>query len=212
MRTEKSMFLPSNFLSETGIQAGRARLGAWVVSAFQLFTTDRLGISALSTYPCLPLPSLKPSTANRSLPAVRRWLDWPWQVRWGMLLAYAGLVAWVSLAPAETFARFPTIFPHQDKAVHFLYGVMVSRARWAMAGHWTLRPAFLVVVAGAITYGSLMEVLQGMMVNYHRSFEFGDLSANSLGSVCFWWLFRWMFVPSPAPSSPVHTAPDRPAV
>ncbi len=95
-------------------------------------------------------------TENLALPAVRRWLDWPWQLRWGLLLAYVGLITWLSLAPAQTFAGFPVFFPHQDKAAHFLlYGALVSLARWAMAAHWAVRPAFLVVVAGAIAYGTL---------------------------------------------------------
>ena len=129
---------------------------------------------------------------------IRRWLDWPWQVRWGLLLAYASLVAWASLAPAEMFNRIPLLFLHQDKALHFLiYGVLVSLARWAMAAHWAVHPAFLVVVAGASAYGGLMEFLQRALVRYHRSFEVWDIIANTLGAVCFWWVSRWMFVPAP---------------
>ncbi|MCX6924598.1 MAG: hypothetical protein NT154_15490 [Verrucomicrobia bacterium] len=97
---------------------------------------------------------------------VRRWLDWPWQLRWVVLVAYAGFVTWASLSPAETFAGIPAMFLRYSKAVHFLlYGGMVSLARWAMAAHWAVRPAFLVVVVGASDYGSLMEVLQGALVS-----------------------------------------------
>jgi len=67
----------------------------------------------------------------------------------GVLAAYAGFVTWVSLSPAETFAGVPAVFLRYSKAAHFLlYGVMVSLARWAMAAHWAVRPAFLVVVVG----------------------------------------------------------------
>ena len=82
-------------------------------------------------------------------------------------MAYAGFVAWVSLSPAETFVGLPAMVLRYSKAAHFLlYGVMVSLARWAMAAHWAVRPAFLVVVVGASAYGSLMEVLQGALAQY----------------------------------------------
>ena len=140
------------------------------------------------------------------LPLVRPWLDWPWQLRWGILLAYAGIVTWLSLAPAATFARFPLFISHQDKVIHFLlYGFLVLLARWATTSHWTVRPAFLVVVVGAIAYGSLMEFVQGRLVNYHRSLEFGDILANSLGALCFWWLSRLMFVSPPRSFPPTQT-------
>ncbi len=140
-------------------------------------------------------------------PAVRRWLDWPWRLRWVVLVAYAGFVAWVSLSPPETFAAVPGILLRYSKAAHFLlYGVLVLLARWAMAAHWAVRPAFLVVVLGASAYGSLMEVLQGALVRYHRSFEFGDIVANTLGALCFWWISRWIFLPPPAPP-PASAAP-----
>lgn len=133
-------------------------------------------------------------------PPVHRCLDWPWQVRWAMLVTYAGIVTWLSLAPAETFRGLPPFLLAQSKALHFLlYGVLVSLARWAMAAHWTVRPAFLVVVAGASAYGALMEMLQGALVRYHRTFEFSDIIANSLGALCFWWVSRWMFIRTPSP-------------
>lgn len=154
------------------------------------------------------LLDLKPANAHPPASAVRPWLDWRWQIRWGLLLAYTGLLTLVSLAPAEKFPVIPVLLPQQDKAIHFLlYGTLVWLARWAMAAHWMVRPAFLVVVAGAIAYGSLMEVLQGVLVNYHRHFEFGDIVANSLGALCFWWISRWIFVPLP-PVDPLVAVPQ----
>jgi VanZ family protein len=118
-----------------------------------------------------------------------------------VVVAYAGFVTWVSLSPAETFADVPAILLRYDKVVHFvLYGMLASLLRWAMAAHWAVRPAFLVVVVGASAYGSFMEILQGALVRYHRSFELGDIVANTLGALCFWWVSRWMFVHPPAPT------------
>lgn len=115
-------------------------------------------------------------------------------MRWLLLFAYAGLLTWVSLAPAETFRNLPRVLLHHSKALHFvLYGGLVLIARWAMAAHWSVRPDFFVVVLGASAYGTLMEMLQGALVRYHRTFEVGDIVANSLGALCFWWLSRWMF-------------------
>jgi VanZ family protein len=137
---------------------------------------------------------------------VRSWLDWPWQVRWALLLGYAALVAWVSLAPPETFKDVPKVVLRHSALLHFLiYGVLVLLARWAVASHWSVRPAFLVVVAGASAYGALMEVLQGALVQYHRTFEFADIVANTLGALCFWWLSRWLFV-RPSPVEPERSA------
>lgn len=132
---------------------------------------------------------------------IRPCLNWPWPVRWALLLAYLGLVTWLSLAPASAFAAVPMLFRNKDKVVHFLfYGGLVSLGRWTLAAHWTVKPHTGLVVVGAIGYGALMEVLQGVIVSYGRSFEFGDIVANSLGALCFWWLSRFLFVAvSPEP-------------
>ena len=72
-----------------------------------------------------------------------------------------------------------------------------------MAAHWYARSTFLTVVVGASAYGSLVEVLQGALVCYHRTFEWGDILANSLGALCFWWLSRWMFRPPSTDAPPI---------
>ena len=116
-------------------------------------------------------------------------------------MAYGAFITWASLAPAENFTGWVPRVPHIDKLVHFcFYGGMVTLGRWTLASHFTFRLTFRVVVFGAITYGALMEILQGLLVNYHRSFEFGDILANSLGAVTFWSLSRFLFQPAASPS------------
>ena len=121
-------------------------------------------------------------------------------MRWLILFAYAAFITWASLAPAETFAGWIPPIPHIDKLIHFcFYGGMVTLGRWTLAAHWSFRLTFRVVVFGAIGYGALMEILQGLLVSYHRTFEFGDIVANSLGAFCFWGLSRFLFQRSAAP-------------
>jgi glycopeptide antibiotics resistance protein len=113
-------------------------------------------------------------------------------LRWAVLIAYMVLVTWASLAPARVFTGLYRLlpFPHLDKLFHFLlYGGLVAIARWTASAHWSFKPGYRLILAGAIGYGILMEVLQGIMVNYHRSFEFGDIIANSLGAIFFWVLY-----------------------
>ena len=115
-----------------------------------------------------------------------------------MFLLYIGLVTWLSLAPSEVFRNFPFSFKHCDKVAHFLlYGVMVAIGRWVLAAYYAFRFAWLWDVAGAITYGVLMEIMQAIWFSHHRSFEWLDIAANSAGALCFWWLSRWILHPSP---------------
>ena len=138
------------------------------------------------------------NTINPQLTTVRRWFNWPWPLRWVMFTSYVVAVTWLSLAPANTFQNLPTLFPHADKVLHFfLYGVMVALGRWTISSHWVLRPNLPWLAA--IAYGILMEAMQGVLVSYHRSFELGDIVANSFGELCFWWLSRWILHPVPEP-------------
>lgn len=137
-----------------------------------------------------------PMLIDSQLTTVRRWLNWPWPLRWIMFTTYVVTVTWLSLAPADTFRNLPLLFPHADKVLHFLlYGVMVAVGRWTLSSYWVFRPNLPWLAA--IAYGILMEVMQALLVSHHRSFELGDIAANSFGALCFWWLSRWILHPVP---------------
>ena len=89
-----------------------------------------------------------------------------------------------------------------DKVAHFfMYGGLVLLLRWALAGHWHFRLTPWVVIASAAGYGLAMEIAQSLFVPYDRCFEAGDVAANTVGAVTFWWVGALMFVtrnPSPA--------------
>ncbi len=115
------------------------------------------------------------------------------RLRLAVLILYMGFLTWASLAPARVFEGVYHLlpFPHFDKLIHFLlYGGLVAIARWTASARWNIRPGYGIILAAAIGYGVLIEILQGMLVAYHRSFEYGDILANSLGAIYFWVLFE----------------------
>jgi hypothetical protein len=112
------------------------------------------------------------------------------------VLAYVGVVTGLSLAPASTFSNIPAVFmvPGFDKVVHFLmYGFMVLLVRWALAERERFKFAPWAVIGGASAYGLAMEVAQGLLVQYQRSFEWSDAAANAAGAAVFWWLTAFLF-------------------
>lgn len=111
----------------------------------------------------------------------------PWKIRAVACVAYFVGLTWLLLAPAATVARFYPHFKHVDKAIHFLcFGGLVLMARFAFPDPRHLAvPGWLVPVL-ALAYGAAMEVAQGVLVQYHRAFEWGDIAANGLGALSFW--------------------------
>jgi VanZ family protein len=100
------------------------------------------------------------------------------------------------LAPASTFSNVPTVFlvPGVDKVVHFLmYGFMVLLVRWALAERGRFKFAPWAVIGGASAYGLTMEIAQGLLVQYQRSFEWSDAAANAAGAAVFWWFTAFLF-------------------
>lgn len=113
----------------------------------------------------------------------------PWRIREVSFILYALLVTWLSLAPAETVNKYSFHFPYADKLIHFcVYGGLVLLARFAFPDprHLTIRPWIVPLLAAA--YGALMDVLQGVLVQFHRTFEWSDIGANALGAIVFWFL------------------------
>lgn len=113
----------------------------------------------------------------------------PWRIREVCFVLYAALLTWLSLAPAEMVGKYSFHFPHADKLIHFcVYGGLVLLARFAFPDprHLSIRPWIVPVMA--LAYGGVLDVLQGMLVQYHRTFEWGDVGANALGAIVFWFL------------------------
>ncbi len=122
----------------------------------------------------------------------------PWRLRAVVCLGYLVLLTWLLLAPAAMVGRFYPSFPSADKALHFLcFGGLVLLARFAFPDPQHLTgPRWLTPVL-ALAYGAAVEVTQGLLVQYHRSFEWGDIAANGLGAASFWFLSGWLLPTGP---------------
>jgi hypothetical protein len=107
----------------------------------------------------------------------------PWRVRAAAFLAYSVFLTWLLLAPATTLERWYPDWPHADKAFHFLlFGGLVLLARFAFPDPRHLAvPGWLVPVL-ALAYGAAIEAAQGLLVQYHRSFEWRDIAAAAHAS------------------------------
>ena len=101
-------------------------------------------------------------------------------LRWAVLLSYVGLLTWLSLATGRVFAVVPGFVPFQDKVAHFfMYGVLVFLGCWALGAQWRPRFSWYLVLASAILYGFLMELLQSLVIAACRAFEFGGWLWNT---------------------------------
>lgn len=123
-----------------------------------------------------------PDRANSLLRSVGR-QPWHW---WAITLAYAGVLAVVSLIPIPSKA--PAALLSLDKAIHLCeYGVFawlltVSAHRSA----WPFLACLFLAFVGATGYGALLEALQAWVP--YRSAEGLDLIANTVGSGLGAWL------------------------
>jgi len=85
-------------------------------------------------------------------------------------------------------------FAFSDKTVHFfMYGFFVIILRWTINGNNSLKWKYLWVLIASIFYGVLMEFLQFASRSFARSFEVGDIIADSLGAFIFWIISNWLF-------------------
>lgn len=113
----------------------------------------------------------------------------PWRVRAAGFLAYTGILTWLLMAPAATVGRWYPNYPYADKAIHFLcFGGLVLLGRFAFPDPRHLTVAGWQVPVLALVYGAAIEIAQGRLVQYQRSFEWSDIAANGLGAVSFWCL------------------------
>lgn len=120
-------------------------------------------------------------------------LDAKWRI--SVFILYLLFVTYLSLAPADTFRNVRLSIPYSDKIVHFMmYGFFVVILRWAINGAYQIKWKYLWLLGLSIFYGILMEVLQwSFSPLISRSFEIGDIVANSLGACVFWIITNGFF-------------------
>lgn len=96
-------------------------------------------------------------------------------ISWTVLITVASLVSFNSVPKVN--------IPGNDKVVHFLFYlvfvVLWSLAKWQ--SYFKIKYDLLILVL-AITYGIIIEVLQGVLTQT-READFYDALANSLGAV-----------------------------
>ncbi len=100
--------------------------------------------------------------------------------RFLLLSLWLCLITMGSLLPAPSAPV--TDFSAADKIVHgCAYGILTLLASWYVARHRPLTtPVWLLLVAGVIVYGGLVELAQGAFTR-ERTPEFADFAANAFG-------------------------------
>lgn len=124
-----------------------------------------------------------------------RWRIWllacPARIRWLACGFHCVLIALLSLLPAWIFPPSATQVPGLDKVMHLgMYGLLGALLRWAANPGESSSPRVW-LPAAAIGYGALMEVLQLVLGGGTRMFSAGDIMANGVGVVLFWWWTGW---------------------
>ncbi len=105
-------------------------------------------------------------------------------------IIWALLILALSIGPGVNLPE--TNFFEPDKLAHlFVYGVLVYLALRAYKSvkDLTLRIIIVIIVSSAL-YGLLLEILQKIFFSY-RFFEWGDVVANTVGSILGWIIFSY---------------------
>ena len=123
----------------------------------------------------------------------------PNRLRWGVVLAVAGIILYYSIRAGpgtETFQTGPLgLFPYSNW-LHFLaYACLAVMLEYALhdssLGAWQV---FLLVFGCAVGYGLAIELLQSRLPA--RTFAFGDIGVNATGAavavVCWRLLVRYV--------------------
>lgn len=106
------------------------------------------------------------------------------------LILWALFILALSIGPSPNLPE--TNFFEPDKLAHlFVYGVLVYLALRALKGvkKVTVQTIILTVILSAL-YGLFLEIIQKLFFPY-RFFEWGDVLANSIGSVLGWIIFSY---------------------
>lgn len=106
--------------------------------------------------------------------------------RWVVCRLYAAGILGASIMPSAVLAATPEFFPHQDKVLHaVMYGGWAALLGWASQERFRRNALVcgLGIVAIAMAYGVLMELLQGILGGSQRTCSWGDILANLIGAV-----------------------------
>jgi VanZ family protein len=111
--------------------------------------------------------------------------------RWGVTAAFAALITRLCLMPGKQLPQGRFLdFPQADKLVHFcLFGLLAGLICWAADARCRHRKAALLALVAVSAYGSLIEVLQPLLLPNDRCFSLGDIAANILGAAFFAGIF-----------------------
>jgi VanZ family protein len=101
--------------------------------------------------------------------------------------------------PGSTLPKYPWLAViHADKWVHiFLFFVLCFLFGWPLRSgaysHVQLKKWFLLIALSGIVYGTIMEFVQKYWIP-DRSFELGDILADSTGSLLayFYCIKKWL--------------------
>lgn len=105
-------------------------------------------------------------------------------------IIWALFILALSIGPSPNLPE--TNFFEPDKLAHlFVYGVLVYLALRACKSvkNLTLRIVIVVIISSAL-YGLLLEIVQKTFFPY-RFFEWGDVVANTIGSILGWIIFSY---------------------
>lgn len=103
-------------------------------------------------------------------------------------LVWTITVTWLSLADVGGLGSSFKI-PYKDKMAHFVFYFLLF-ILWGLVffSKTPYRKFKFKLVIGVVLYGILMECIQGLMHN-HRSSDWHDALANSLGAFLGMWVF-----------------------
>jgi len=114
------------------------------------------------------------------------------KTRWLLTGVYTVALAVVSLLSGDLVDETPDLFPHQDKAGHFIaYAVYALLLAWSWQARRTITAlALAAIVVYCTAYGVAMEWLQALLRPGDRMFSLADMAANGMGAVVCVVVFR----------------------
>jgi len=98
---------------------------------------------------------------------------------------YVAILSLASLATGNALSSFDDFPIHTDKVFHFFgYCALVVTLCWAFPVEEPNAYGLLtMIIAACVCYGLILEGLQALIQTINRDFSFGDIVANTTGSI-----------------------------